>query len=113
MVNGAMTGAELLVQPSFSESFSLALYEAWTLGKAALVQGHSAVLEGQASRSGAAIPYHGYAEFEAALDLLLGDQELRRSLGSAGQEFAANFAWERVVERYEQFFAVLESSSRN
>ena len=52
----AVTGAAIAVQPSYSESFSLVLAEAWAQGKAALVQRACAVTHGQARRSGAGIP---------------------------------------------------------
>ena len=48
-------------------------------GKPALVQRACAVTNGQAHRSGGGIPYRGYAEFEAAVDLLLDSPELARA----------------------------------
>ena len=94
----------LLVQPSFFESFSLVLVEAWAEGIPALVQGYSTVLAGQARRSGGAIPYRGYAEFEAGLDILLEDESLRRRLGAAGRAYVEHrYPWPLVLERYEAF----------
>jgi glycosyltransferase involved in cell wall biosynthesis len=103
-VDDGLAGAELLVQPSFYESFSLVLAEAWALRKPAIVQGRSAVLEGQALRSGGGLPYRGYAEFEAALDTLLGDEGLRHTMGDAGRRYVEQFRWDSVVNRYETFF---------
>jgi Glycosyltransferase len=60
----ALAGAAALVQPSYFESFSMVLTEAWAHRRPALVQGHCAVLDGQARRSGGGIPYRSYAEFE-------------------------------------------------
>ena len=62
----ALAGALALVQPSYFESFSMILSEAWAHRKPALVQGHCDVLAGQCRRSGGGIPYRGFAEFEAA-----------------------------------------------
>lgn len=102
--NAVVAGALVLVQPSFMESFSLVLGEAWLLGVPAIVQGRCAVLDGQVRRSGGGIAYRGYAEFEAALDMLLTDRELAGSLGAAGRTYAtANFRWEVVLDRYEAF----------
>ena len=99
----ALAGAMTLVQPSYYESFSLVLTEAWALRLPALVQGHCAVLEGQARRSGGAIPYRGFAEFEAALDLVRSDARLRRALGDAGRRYTeANYRWDTVLGRYER-----------
>ncbi|MGI8686252.1 MAG: glycosyltransferase family 4 protein [Acidimicrobiales bacterium] len=99
---GAVDGALALVQPSYFESFSMVLAEAWVQGRAALVQGHCAVLEGHARRSGGAIPYRGYAEFEAAVDLVASDRALADSLGRAGRRYVEErFAWDAVLDRYE------------
>jgi glycosyltransferase involved in cell wall biosynthesis len=96
-----LAGATIFVQPSYFESFSIALVEAWLHGVPALVQGHTDVLVGQARRSGGAIPYLGFAEFEAAVDLLLEDDELRSRLGEAGRRYAeAEYGWEPVLHRY-------------
>ena len=53
----ALAGAVAMVQPSYFESFSIVLMEAWAGRTPALVQGHSDVLLGHARRSGGAIPY--------------------------------------------------------
>jgi glycosyltransferase involved in cell wall biosynthesis len=104
--SSSIAGALALVQPSYFESFSIVLVEAWAQGKPALVQGHCAVLEGQASRSGGAIPYRGYAEFEAALDLLLEDPDLRERLGRAGCAYVAQrYEWMHILLAYEEFVA--------
>jgi len=100
----AMAGALALVQPSYFESFSLVLAEAWALGRPALVQGRCDVLEGHARRSGGAIAYRGFAEFEAALDLVLADPALRQGLGEAGRRYVERrYGWDRIITRYERF----------
>jgi glycosyltransferase involved in cell wall biosynthesis len=98
----ALAGAVALVQPSYFESFSLALCEAWAHGTPALVQGYTDVLVGQARRSGGAIPYTGFGQFEAALQRLLDDEGLRRALGAAGRlHVEREYRWDVVLERYE------------
>lgn len=100
----AMGEALALVQPSYFESFSLVLVEAWALGKPALVQGRCDVLDGHARRSGGGIPYRGFAEFEAALDLVRSDPALAGALGRAGRRYVERrYAWDRVITRYEAF----------
>jgi len=80
--------------------------EAWAQGKPALVQGYCAVLEGQARRSGGAIPYRGYAEFEAAVDLLIEDPDLASRLGEHGRHYVEErYTWDAVLSRYEAFVA--------
>ncbi len=100
--HGGLKGAELLVQPSYYESFSMVLTEAWACDVPALVQGRTDVLAGQARRSGGALPYSGYAEFEAGLDMLLGDSGLRRAMAGSGQRYVeTHYNWDRVLDRYE------------
>lgn len=102
----AIANAVALVQPSYYESFSIVLIEAWKHRKPALVQGHCEVLEGQAMRSGGAIPYRGYVEFEAALDILLECPEVAERLGRAGRRYVeAHYEWDALLERYESFVA--------
>lgn len=109
---GAVSGALALVQPSYFESFSLVLIEAWAQGRPALVQGRCDVLEGHARRSGGAIPYRGFAEFEAALDLLLGDTDLAAAMGHAGRRYVERrYSWDRIIARYERFLGALHSSA--
>ena len=91
----AVAGAAVAVQPSYRESFSLVLAEAWAEGKPALVQRACAVTNGQVRRSGGGIPYRGYAEFEAAVDLLLDSPELAATLGARGRRFVEDhYSWD-------------------
>jgi glycosyltransferase involved in cell wall biosynthesis len=79
------------------------LTEAWAERKAALVQGRCAVLAGQAIRSGGAIPYNGFAEFEAAVDAIVSDKALAHALGEAGRRYVeARYRWDDVLDRYER-----------
>jgi glycosyltransferase involved in cell wall biosynthesis len=102
----ALSGALALTQPSYFESFSMILTEAWAHAKPALVQGHCDVLAGQCRRSGGGIPYRGYAEFEAAVELLVADAGLRERLGRAGRRHVEQrYAWDTVLDRYEALLA--------
>jgi glycosyltransferase involved in cell wall biosynthesis len=109
----AVAGAAVAVQPSYRESFSLVLAEAWAEGKPALVQRACAVTNGQVRRSGGGIPYRGYAEFEAGVDLLLDSPELAATLGARGRRFVEdNFSWDTVLPRYERVLRALAGRSR-
>lgn len=100
----AMAGATALVQPSYFESFAMGLIEAWAEGTPALVQGRCDVLAGQVHRSHGGLAYSGYAEFEAAVDLLHESPALRSALGAAGRTHVrANYSWPAVMSRYEGF----------
>jgi glycosyltransferase involved in cell wall biosynthesis len=102
----AIDGTVALVQPSYFESFSMILAEVWAQGVPALVQGRCEVLAGQARRSGGAIPYEGYAEFEAALDRVLADERLGSELGGRGRRYVQDhYAWPSIASRYERLLA--------
>jgi glycosyltransferase involved in cell wall biosynthesis len=94
-------GADILLQPSYMESLSIVLLEGWLLGRPALVNGRSAVLAGQARRSGGAVTYSDYLGFEAGVEALLRDPELRSTLGRDGREYAlANYSWEPARDQF-------------
>jgi glycosyltransferase involved in cell wall biosynthesis len=98
---GALAHATALLQPSYFESFSLALVEAWQHRTPALVQGYTDVLVGQARRSGGAIPYRGYPAFEVGLDRLLDDEALRAALGQRGHDYVERrYRWPVVLDKY-------------
>lgn len=100
--NAAIAGCSLLIHPSYYESFSLVLAEAWAQSKPALVQGYCDVLAGQARRSNGAIPYQGFAEFEAGLDLLMSQPRLCAELGWRGRRYVEQrYGWDTVLARYE------------
>ncbi|MCC6226236.1 MAG: glycosyltransferase family 4 protein [Microthrixaceae bacterium] len=104
-----LAGATALVQPSYQESFSMALAEAWQARRPALVQGQCAVLDGFARRSRAALSYRTYSEFAAALDLLIENPDLGPELGETGAAYVdAELSWPPVLARFED---LLKSSA--
>jgi glycosyltransferase involved in cell wall biosynthesis len=96
-----VAGAAVVVQPSYMESFSLALMEGWLLHRPALIQRRSRVLAGHADRSGGGITYEGYADFEAALATLLRSPELAAAMGARGDAYVRReFAWDAVAPAF-------------
>jgi glycosyltransferase involved in cell wall biosynthesis len=109
--DAAIAGALALAMPSFFESFSMVLTEAFAHSRPALVQGRCAVLRGHAQRSGAAIPYTGFAEFEVAVEMLYGDPELADRMGAAGRAYVAReYDWDVVLDRYERLLEAVAGS---
>jgi glycosyltransferase involved in cell wall biosynthesis len=109
----ATQGCLALVQPSYYESFSLVLAEAWAQSKPGLVQGHCEVLFGQARRSAGAIAYRGFAEFEAGVDLLLEQPKLCTELGQRGRIYVERrYAWPTVIDHYEHLLHTAHSLFR-
>jgi len=99
----ALAGSLALVQSSYFESFSIVLCESWIQKRPALVQGRCEVLRGQAMRSGGAIPYGGFAEFESAVHYLLDNPEIADAMGIAGDEYVRlNYEWDVVMRGFEK-----------
>jgi len=102
----ALARAKALIMPSRHESLSMVVLESWMMERPVLVNGDCEVLRGQVLRSGGGLYYRRYEEFAAAMDLLLEDKALADGLGRQGQAyFEANYAWPRVMEKYERLLA--------
>jgi glycosyltransferase involved in cell wall biosynthesis len=98
----ALAAAELLVMPSFFESLSMVLLEAWALSKPVLVNAHCNVLRGQVVRSSGGLYYGDGEEFIEAVTLLFADARLRQSCGAAGHRyFADNYRWPVIESKYQ------------
>lgn len=110
-VHDAMAASEFLVQPSFYESFSLVLMEAWLTGKPVLVNGQCDVTTYHALASNGGLYFSSFGEFCETMHLLRLDAELRRRLGQAGRRYVLdNFAWPQTVSRFEEFLLQLRSN---
>ena len=95
-----------LVHPSYFESFAMVLTETFAQRRPALVQQRCAVLDGHAHRSGGALPYSGFAEFEAAVDRMRQAPELADAMGAAGRRYVEReYDWSVVLARYEETLA--------
>ncbi|HUR32631.1 MAG TPA: glycosyltransferase family 4 protein [Vicinamibacterales bacterium] len=98
--------AHLLAMPSRFESLSLALLEAWNHSLPALVNGHCAVLKGQALRANGALYYRNYDEFARALSVLLGQPEVARTLGAQGRAYVdREYRWPTVIAKINALLA--------
>jgi glycosyltransferase involved in cell wall biosynthesis len=97
----ALSGAELLVMPSFFESLSMVTLEAWAMGKPVLANAKCEVLKGQCLRSNGGLYYENYGEFREALRLLLASPPLRRAMGANGRKYYfENYTWEIIEQKY-------------
>lgn len=96
----ALAAADVLIQPSAFESLSLAVLEAWSVGRPVLVTQASDVLVGQVRRAEGGLTYAGEREFVAALTRLRGPEGAR--FGASGRAYVAReYAWPRVVAAYD------------
>jgi glycosyltransferase involved in cell wall biosynthesis len=97
----AYAAALALCQPSLLESFSIVMMEAWLGGTPVLVNAGCPVTREHCLASNGGLFFGDYFEFVEAIDLLLGDEGLRRRMAENGRAYVlANFTWERVTANY-------------
>jgi glycosyltransferase involved in cell wall biosynthesis len=100
-----LAGAEALVMPSYFESLSMVMIEAWALGVPVLANGRCDVLAGQCLRSNGGLFYGSGREFEAMLDRLLDDPALAAELGENGRAFyQTHYEWPVIERTYMEMF---------
>jgi glycosyltransferase involved in cell wall biosynthesis len=88
--------SEALFMPSWVESLSLVLLEAWALGCPAIVDAHCDVTRGQTLRADAGRLFQDTESFFVALVGLLAAPEEARRLGDSGARFVAErYGWKQ------------------
>ena len=109
-VEAYYNAADVVVMPSFYESFGLVAVEAMASGVpvvASRVGGlTSTVADG---RSGYLIPWRCPGPFAEKLDLLLGNESLRRALGATASESMQVYEWSSVAARLLDLYATLRA----
>ncbi len=86
------------------EAFSLVVTEAWSLELPAVVNARCGATREHCERSGGGLWFGSYLEFEAVLDRLAADRELRRHLGKRGRSYVErHYRWPVLIERYARF----------
>jgi glycosyltransferase involved in cell wall biosynthesis len=101
----ALAAATALVMPSPHESFSFVILEAWSQGVPVLATARSAVLLGHLGRSAGGLAYDREpGDFAQALDALLADDHLRKTLGERGRAYVeARYRWPHITRQYLEF----------
>ena len=109
----AVAAADALLMPSYFESLSMVMLEAWALARPVLANGRCDVLAGQCLRSNGGLYYRSEAEFAEALDRLLADAALSTALGRNGQAYyQRHYAWPVIEGKYLDTFARLGAEGR-
>jgi glycosyltransferase involved in cell wall biosynthesis len=108
-----LADAQVMVNPSAYESFSLVVLEAWTLGVPVLVNGACAATMEHCTRSGGGLWFDSYRSFEGAVERLVGDAGLRAALGEAGNRYTArHYLWPGIIDRYTAFLTDVVARGR-
>jgi glycosyltransferase involved in cell wall biosynthesis len=94
------------------EAFGLILLEAWSAHTPVLVNEWCSAFAELVSRAQGGFSFGGYADFEAQLDRLLRDPELRNALADQGFEFVnRSYLWPQLIERYRLFLQATTESA--
>jgi D-inositol-3-phosphate glycosyltransferase len=99
------SAAEVIVMPSYSESFGLVALEAQACGRpvvASSVSGLRSVVRDDVS--GYLIDGHDPAAYAERIGRLIDDPELARQMGARGRLLAQRFSWSRTADRLELLF---------
>ena len=105
---GLLAAADVLINPSPHESFSMVVPEALLVETPVLVNGWCEPLREHCENSHGGFWYTGEADFDVALARLLDDAPLRARLGSTGRTYVeSTFSWPAVRTRYEGLLARL------
>lgn len=97
--------ADLLVNPSYSESFGMSLVEAMACATPVVATRVGGMQEIVTDQTGVLVDRNDARALAAAIVGLLDDDERRRSMGTAGRRRVADvFSWDRIAEAAERVY---------
>jgi glycosyltransferase involved in cell wall biosynthesis len=100
--------AMISISPSALESFSLVVLEAWEQSVPVMVNATCDPTREHCERSGGGLWFGSYREFEAVLERLSADAELRTRLGARGHAYVQRYyQWPHLIRRYAAFLAAV------
>jgi glycosyltransferase involved in cell wall biosynthesis len=98
---GLLRGARAVVAPSPYEAFSITVIEALSAGAPIVVNGLCGPTVEHCEVSGAGMWFEDFADFEAVLQRMTGDDALHATMVRNGRRYVdANFRWSVILERY-------------
>ena len=110
-VAAAMAGAEILVMPSRLEPFGIVALEGWRAGTAVVASSRGGAPEFiDDGVTGLLVDPFDVSAVARALERLLSDDALRRSIAAAGRRAVEDFGWPGVAERYRDLYRSVASS---
>jgi glycosyltransferase involved in cell wall biosynthesis len=100
--------AVVSISPSALESFSLVVLEAWEQSVPVVVNATCDPTREHCERSGGGLWFGSYREFEAVLERLCADAELRTLLGTRGHDYVQRcYQWPDLIRRYAAFLTAV------
>lgn len=90
--------ADALVYPSFMEGFGLPILEAMACG-APVITANAASMPEVAGGAGILVDPHKVEELADAMQRVLGDASLRKTMRENGLKRAASFTWEKTAQK--------------
>ena len=100
-IYNVISHARCLIMPSFYESFSIVLLEAWLCGRPVLVNGNCNVLKGQCRRSNGGLWYVNYDEFESCLNYILNHENTAAKMALSGKQYTEeNYDFDIIKDKY-------------
>ena len=102
MRDDAIAGALALAQPSFFESFSMILTEAFAFGRPAIVRANVKCSAGTRNAATPPFPMTASPSSNVRWRCSRNDLALADAMGAAGKAYVeAEYSWDSVLERYE------------
>ena len=100
--------AGVVIAPSALESFGIVVLEAMAAHTPVLVNSEAEAAVEHCRNANAGLYYRGYPEFRGALELLLGDRQLREAMAQRGASYVReNYSWPKIINGYEEFLREL------
>jgi glycosyltransferase involved in cell wall biosynthesis len=97
----AIAASDLLIMPSYFESLSMVVLEAWALGRPVVANAKCDVLKGQCIRSNAGLYYGDRREFVATLCAIENNRWIAGGLGRNGRQYYRDhYDWPVIEAKY-------------
>ena len=107
MREALLTHARALVMPSFFESLSLVVLEAWNRQTPVIVNALCDVLLGQVRRANGGLYYRTDDDFVAAIRRIATDPDTARAFGRQGFAYVeAQYRWPLILDRFESMLRI-------
>lgn len=99
--------ADILINPSSVESFSIVVMEAWSQKTPILVNANSEVLVCHCKRSNGGLWYADFESFVGTLNFMLNNHEICTQMGNNGRKYVeANFSQDVIREKWKNLLDI-------